>query len=93
MKAQALISGATYGPDALKVICKAFDDAWAHIQHHFDGDVHQAEEVRLRLAHAILAVATDTSRDPEELKNQALQALATNYRELTAASGLARQSR
>ena len=93
MKAQALISGATYGPDALKVIWKAFDDAWAHIQHHFDGDVHQAEEVRLRLAHAILAVATDTSRDPEELKNQALQALATNYRELTAASGLARQSR
>jgi hypothetical protein len=92
MKAQALISGATYGPDALKVICKAFDDAWAHIQHHFDGDVHQAEEVRLRLAHAILAVATDTSRDPEELKNQALQALAMTYRELTAPSGLARQS-
>ena len=38
----------------------------------------------LRLAHAILAVATDTSRDPEELKNQALQALAMNYQELLA---------
>jgi hypothetical protein len=93
MKAQALISGATYGPDALKVICKAFDDAWAHIQHHFDGDVHQTEEVRLRLAHAVLAVATDTSRDPEELKDQALQVLAMSYRELTAAGGRARQSR
>jgi hypothetical protein len=90
MKAQALIGGATYGPDALKVICKAFDDAWTHIQHHFDDDVHQAEEVRLRLALAILAVATDTSRDPEELKNQALQALAMNYHELAAPSGLAR---
>lgn len=93
MKAQALISGATYGPDALKVICKAFDDAWAHIEHHFDGDVRQVEEVRLRLAHAILAVATDPSRDPEELKNQALQVLAMSYRELAAASGLARQAR
>jgi hypothetical protein len=92
MKAQALIGGTTYGPDALKVIWKAFDDAWAHSQHHFDGDVHQAEEVRLRLAHAILAVAADTSRDPEELKNQ-LQVLAMSYRELAAASGLARQSR
>jgi hypothetical protein len=90
MKAQALIGGATYGPDALKVICKAFDDAWAHIQHHFDGDVHQAEEVRLTLAHAILAVAADTSRDPEELKNQALQVLAMSYRRLTAPGELAR---
>jgi hypothetical protein len=66
MKAQALIGGAIYGPDALKVICKAFDDAWAHIQHHFDGDIQQVEEVRLKLAHAILAVATETSTDPEE---------------------------
>jgi hypothetical protein len=90
MEAQALIGGVIYGPDALKVICKAFDDAWAHIQHHFDGDVHQVEEVRLRLAHAILAVATDTNRDPEELKNQALQVLAMNYHDLTAPSGLAR---
>ena len=32
MKAQALIGGATYGPDALKAIWKAFDDAWAQIQ-------------------------------------------------------------
>ncbi|MFZ1104810.1 MAG: hypothetical protein WAN86_18505 [Hyphomicrobiaceae bacterium] len=90
MKAQALIGGATYGLDALKVICNAFDDAWAQIAHHFDDDVHQAEEVRLRLALAILAVATDTSRDPEELKNQALQVLAMNYHELAAPSGLAR---
>lgn len=90
MKAEALMGGAIYGPDALKVICKAYDDAWAHIQHHFDGDIQQVEEVRLKLAHAILAVATETSTDPEELKDQALQVLAMNYRSLTAPGALAR---
>ena len=39
MKAQALISGATYGPDALKVICKAFDDAG-----RLPADVRAAEQ-------------------------------------------------
>lgn len=79
MKAQALNGGTTDGTAALKVITKAFDDAWAHIQHHFDGDELQVEEARTNLAHAILAMATETSSDPEELKNQALQVLAMNH--------------
>ena len=29
MKARKLIEGATYGPETLKVIGKAFDDAWS----------------------------------------------------------------
>ena len=35
MKARDLIEGATYGPETLKVICKAFDDAWSEIAGHF----------------------------------------------------------
>ena len=31
MKARKLIEGATYGPETLKVIGKAFDDAWSEI--------------------------------------------------------------
>ena len=31
MKARQLIQGATYGPETLKVIGKAFDDAWSEI--------------------------------------------------------------
>ena len=35
MKARELIQGATYGPETLKVIGKAFDDAWSEIGPHF----------------------------------------------------------
>ena len=35
MQARRLIEGSTYGPETLKVIGKAFDDAWAEIAGHF----------------------------------------------------------
>ena len=38
MKVRRLIEGATDGPQ-LKVVCKAFDDAWSEIAGHF---AHQA---------------------------------------------------
>jgi hypothetical protein len=78
MKARAIISGASYGPDTLKLISQAFDAAWAEIAHHFDGDPMR-DTVRERLAHAILAVADAASRDVEALKRTALQVLALNY--------------
>jgi|SoiMethySBSTD1v2_1073268.scaffolds.fasta_scaffold251980_3 hypothetical protein len=31
MRARALIDGAAFGPDALKVIAQAFDEAWQEI--------------------------------------------------------------
>jgi hypothetical protein len=36
MKARQLIDGASYGPDALKVIVKAFDEAWVMIAGNYD---------------------------------------------------------
>jgi hypothetical protein len=79
MKARQLIQGATYGPETLKVIGKAFDDAWSEIAGHFSHNGLQAQSARLRLAHAVLAVARDDSRDADEVKNQALQVMAMNY--------------
>ena len=38
MKARALIDGASFGPDALKAIGRAFDDAWAQIAGNFGDD-------------------------------------------------------
>ena len=57
MKARALIDGASFGPDALKAIGAAFDDAWAQIAVHFGSDPEDIERVRDRLANAVLAVA------------------------------------
>ena len=81
MKARNRIEGATYGPETLKVIGRAFDDAWSEIAGHFTHNGLQAQSARLKLAHALLAVARDDSRDSDELKNTALQVMAINYRD------------
>jgi hypothetical protein len=77
MKARRLIESASFEPQTLEVIFKAFDAAWAEIAHHFpDRD----SEARMRLAHAVLAVAREDSGDAEELKKAALQVMALAYR-------------
>jgi hypothetical protein len=38
VKARQLIDGASYGPEELKVIEQAFDDAWAAIEGNFGDD-------------------------------------------------------
>ena len=70
MKARELIEGASYGPEALKAIGRAFDEAWASIAGNFSDD--QIAAARLRLANALLAVAKDNSRDVEMMKREAL---------------------
>jgi hypothetical protein len=82
MKAQQLINGvgASYGPETLKVILKAFDDAWDEIGPCFSRRGLEAQSVRLTLANAILEVAREDSRDAYELRNAALQAMALVYR-------------
>ena len=38
MKARQLIDGASYGPEALKAIGQAFDEAWQTIEGNFSND-------------------------------------------------------
>jgi hypothetical protein len=80
MKARQLIDGASYGPDALKVVCQAFDDAWRMIEGNFGDDPRDIELARLKLANAVLSVADENSRDAGALKNGALQMMALDYR-------------
>ena len=69
----------TYGPDTLKVMGQAFDGAWTYIERNFGHDAKDVEKARLRLAHALLAVATEDDRDVDALKNRTLQAMALAY--------------
>jgi hypothetical protein len=71
MQARRLLDAASLGPDALKVAGQAFDEAWASIADQFTDPV-QIEAARLKLAGAILSVATDDSRDIEPLKRAGL---------------------
>jgi hypothetical protein len=80
MRVAKILAGCTYGPKTLKVIGKAFDDAWADIADHFAGDARRAEAARERLAHAILIAACEDSREPEPIKTLALQIMALSYR-------------
>ena len=81
MKARKLIDGASFGPDALKAIGKAFDNAWLEIAVNFGTDPLQIETARLKLAEAILSVANEDSRDAGALKRAALQRMALDYRD------------
>ena len=83
MKAHALIDGAAFGPETLKVVCQAFDDAWRDIEGNFGNDPRDIEMARVKLANAVLSMANEDSRNVEALKNGALQALALDYRRPT----------
>jgi hypothetical protein len=77
MKAHERINRASYGPEALMTMTRAFDQAWSVVAGNISQDASQA--ARLRLANALLSVATDDSRDVVALKRKALEAMALSY--------------
>jgi hypothetical protein len=75
-----LIDGASYGPEALKVIGQAFDEAWRDIAGNFGDDSPDVERARNRLARAILSLAHDDTRDVSALRRAALERMALDYK-------------
>ena len=80
MRVRTLIDGAAFGPEALRVIGRAFDEAWKGIAGNFGEDPQDIETARMNLANAVLSVASEESRDVEVLKLAALQRMALDYR-------------
>jgi hypothetical protein len=80
VKARRLIEGASYDPETLKALGQAFDGAWATIAGNFGTDSNDVEKARLRLATALLSVASEHGRNIQALMQGALQAMALNYR-------------
>ena len=80
MEARQLIDGASYGPEALKAIRQAFDEAWLQIAGNFGNDPEDIEKARLRLARAILSIANEDSRDVRILRQAALERMALDYK-------------
>jgi hypothetical protein len=79
MEARRLFDNASLGPDALKAVGEAFEKAWSEIERNIGCD-QAREAARLKLANALLSVASEDSRDVEVLKKAALQAMAGDYR-------------
>jgi len=79
MKARRLIDGAALGPETVKAMGEAFDQAWAQIAGNFGASPLEIECARLRLAEAMLSVTAEDSTDVAALKDGALQAMAMEY--------------
>jgi hypothetical protein len=80
MKARSLIDGASFGPETVKAMGEAFDQAWADIAAHFSDSQTVIDDARMKLAEALLSVATDGSTNVAALKAGALQTMAMDYR-------------
>lgn len=78
MEPRRLMDRASLGPDTLKAVCEAFDQAWMEIAGNFG--TTQVENARLKLAEATMSVATEDSTDVAALKAGALQAMALDHR-------------
>ena len=80
MKARHLIGTASFGPETLKGLTQAFDDAWNSIASNVGDNPLAIEAVRLKLANVILAIAQDDRSSPEQIKRAALQIMARDAR-------------
>ena len=77
MKARQIIAGGAYGPDQLKALGKAFDDAWARIAPTVSSRAKAIEATRLKLADILLGLAKEGNFDPQWLADTAVQLVLT----------------
>jgi hypothetical protein len=82
MKASQLIADATFDPDQLKAIRKAFDDAWAQIAPQVSKRPEAIEAGRLKLASIVLSIAKRGTLDPKALTDEALKLMFADPTEL-----------
>ena len=75
MRAHLLIANASYTPEELATIRKAFDEAWGELAAEFGEFPQDIEAARQRLANVILGLANNGARDADQLKNAALALL------------------
>jgi hypothetical protein len=87
MKAKQLIEGASYGPEALKIVCQAFEEAWTSIAGNFGDDPAATEAARLKLANIISSFPHNQIKDAEQIKRSSLQIMALQYRAQPTSSG------
>ena len=71
-----MFPAASYDPDTLDALTRAFNEAWVDIQAMAGPRPLDAEPLRSVLARRILAAAADGERDPSRLKLIALGIIA-----------------
>jgi hypothetical protein len=77
MRAQRIIEGAAFGPEVLKVVWQAFDEAWASIADNFAPDEH--EIAREALAQSMMSATRDNTSDIAVLRKAGMRAMYLRY--------------
>jgi hypothetical protein len=77
MEARHLIQSASYGPEAIKAMTQAFDEAWTAVAGNFSQGATEA--AKSLLAVSLLSVASEDSRDVKSLKISAIATMALRY--------------
>jgi hypothetical protein len=77
--ARELIDESSYGPETLKILYQAFDDAWEALAPMYAGDPDRAEIARLKLANTILSFPIEEITNAEQIKNSSLQIVALGH--------------
>jgi hypothetical protein len=75
MKARRLIQNASYGPDQVKALGQAFDDAWKRIAPSVSSRPQDIEAARFALADMILGLAKQGNFDPQWLADTAVKVM------------------
>jgi hypothetical protein len=73
MKARRRIESASYGPQTLERLGKAFDSAWEDIAPSVGTRPQAIEAARMKLADIILNLASNGQQDADQLKEAALK--------------------
>jgi hypothetical protein len=81
MTARALIANASFGPDEVKILTQAFDEAWGQIAPAVDFEPETIEAARFNLATAVLELAAlshGSPLDANKLRDQAVERMHSN---------------
>ena len=88
MKAHALIGKASFDPETLRTVYKAFDAAWARIAPGVSDRPEAVLAARMKLAETVLAVAKSLDEfDAHGLEEIAVQQMYANPMELESERG------
>jgi hypothetical protein len=80
MKARQIIEDTAYGPEKMKVLFQAFDEAWTSIADNFGDDPSSVEAARTKLANVILGLAHADATDATRIRDSALRIMALDYK-------------
>ena len=80
MRVANILAGCTYGPETLKTIGKAFDDAWAEVTPDVSARASAIEAARLSLATIVLSLAKAGHVERDSLRAAAVDAYRFKHR-------------